>query len=230
MCCQTYLPGRRLEQPGVVFCKTDYAADFIRSGHNGHPCVLVTHESDYPVWPELACQMPDNILHWFGVNAPPDLHRVTPIPLGIASPGYSFGDQDVLQAVCRMNIQPTRTAIALFARSTHPSRNQDYGNCDWITDMRYDHHEAKPYDYMTYLKYLADHRFVLCPRGNGVDSHRLWETLYLGRQPILEPLPQYSTFLPVRSEILAPAYWHHRIRKALYGSVCDPHHAAAAGR
>ena len=30
-----------------------------------------------------------------------------------------------------------------------------------------------------YLESIKNHDFVLCPRGNGRDTHRLWETLYL---------------------------------------------------
>lgn len=39
------------------------------------------------------------------------------------------------------------------------------------------------------IKFLRDikvSKFVLCPRGNGVDTHRLWETLYMGSIPIVK--------------------------------------------
>ena len=32
---------------------------------------------------------------------------------------------------------------------------------------------------------LAAHHFVLCPPGNGIDTHRLWETLYAGSVPVV---------------------------------------------
>ena len=35
-------------------------------------------------------------------------------------------------------------------------------------------------------KLLKNFACVACPRGNGVDTHRLWETIYLGRYPIIE--------------------------------------------
>jgi len=37
-----------------------------------------------------------------------------------------------------------------------------------------------------YLRAIREHDFVLCPRGNGVDTHRLYETLYLGAIPIVK--------------------------------------------
>ena len=37
-----------------------------------------------------------------------------------------------------------------------------------------------------YLEDLKNANFVLCPIGNGIDTHRIWETLYAGAIPILE--------------------------------------------
>ena len=36
-----------------------------------------------------------------------------------------------------------------------------------------------------FLQEIRNHKFVLCPRGNGIDTHRLWETLYMGSIPIV---------------------------------------------
>ncbi len=36
-----------------------------------------------------------------------------------------------------------------------------------------------------YLRNLRSIPFVICPEGNGVDTHRLWETLYMGGVPIV---------------------------------------------
>ena len=45
--------------------------------------------------------------------------------------------------------------------------------------------QCTPETYARYLTSILEHKFVLCPEGNGVDTHRLWETLYLGRIPIV---------------------------------------------
>ena len=39
---------------------------------------------------------------------------------------------------------------------------------------------------LQYLKAVNNHDFILCPRGNGRDTHRLWESLYLGSIPIVK--------------------------------------------
>ena len=41
---------------------------------------------------------------------------------------------------------------------------------------------------------------MLCPRGNGLDTHRAWETLYLGRIPVVKRSAMDAVFddeLPV---------------------------------
>ena len=35
---------------------------------------------------------------------------------------------------------------------------------------------------------------VVCPAGNGVDTHRLWETLYSGRIPITVVVGEYKIY------------------------------------
>jgi hypothetical protein len=38
---------------------------------------------------------------------------------------------------------------------------------------------------LKFLQQVRKQSYVLCPEGNGVDTHRIWETLYLGGIPII---------------------------------------------
>jgi hypothetical protein len=45
---------------------------------------------------------------------------------------------------------------------------------------------------------MSKHQFVICPPGNGIDTHRLWEALYLGCYPIVLGNRIYSDYsLPI---------------------------------
>jgi hypothetical protein len=46
---------------------------------------------------------------------------------------------------------------------------------------------------------LNEHAFVVCPFGNGLDTHRTWEVLCLGRIPIIEKSPLNKVYegLPI---------------------------------
>ena len=40
-----------------------------------------------------------------------------------------------------------------------------------------------------YAKVASSYSYVLCPRGNGLDTHRFWETLYRGSVPVVLESP-----------------------------------------
>ena len=39
--------------------------------------------------------------------------------------------------------------------------------------------------YFWFCTEILKHKFCLCPEGNGIDTHRLWEVLYLDRYPVV---------------------------------------------
>jgi hypothetical protein len=88
-----------------------------------------------------------------------------------------------------------------------------------------------------FLREIRNHKFVLCPRGYGVDTHRLWETLYLGSIPIVVRVPALREFvdLPIawiddwtevtpewleseyaRITATAPAFPHEKLRMSYW--------------
>lgn len=62
--------------------------------------------------------------------------------------------------------------IARAIRATRPS------DIDIVED-------TKALPHADWYTFLANYSLVLCPRGNGVDTHRAWETLYVGRIPVV---------------------------------------------
>ena len=50
-----------------------------------------------------------------------------------------------------------------------------------------------------YYSNLIEHKLILAPRGNGLDTFRLWESMYLGRVPVAQDNlhPELLTDLPV---------------------------------
>jgi hypothetical protein len=68
-------------------------------------------------------------------------------------------------------------------------KNIEFGQMDFTNRGR-----------IRYLQNLRTNSFVLCPEGNGIDTHRLWETIYMGGIPIIlrnKHLPSVLSELPV---------------------------------
>jgi hypothetical protein len=74
---------------------------------------------------------------------------------------------------------PAREAVAASLRENFPGADLD---------------RAPALPWPRYLSLLATHRFAACPRGNGVDTHRVWEALYLGVVPVVERSPCMEHF------------------------------------
>lgn len=204
MCDVTYQPGMKIEKDGQsVFCKTDYVGDFLRCGHNGKRCVLVTHESDYKISQQVADSMPDNVRHWFAVNAVAEHPRLEGIPLGIGSPWYPHGDQAKLQELADSSRIVDNLAIAFYALDTNMEERGPLtaaiNQRPWCSNHVYLNHTQRPMEWSEYLTLLRKHVFVLSPSGNGLDCHRTWEALYLGLFPVckLNPAMRYFGQNPI---------------------------------
>jgi hypothetical protein len=193
------------EDGDVVFCKTDYVAEFFRfcrGRRRRRNVVLVTHNSDYPVDRTLLASLPSNVVRWFAINAECVDDRIEPIPIGLAN-GYANNAVRIEQIRSRDALQPRRKLLLVNHRvETFPDeRKRVYAHFEslggsWVT-LATPPRDATQTD--AYVDRLMEHRFVACPRGNGLDTHRVWEALYARAIPVLRNDPAYRGFtgLPV---------------------------------
>ena len=132
--------------------------------------ILITHNSDDPVNKEYKCK-----LH-LAQNCFLD-NKIIAIPIGIEN--NQWFNHDLLKNVINMTIEKTNLIYFNFSLSTHVSRIDCYNKLKDILKQN----SKKPKE--EYFKDLASHRFAVCPRGNGLDTHRLWECYYLDVIPII---------------------------------------------
>jgi len=163
--------------------------------------ILITANSDVTIDESILNQIPDNIHKWYAQNGLGSHPKLQIIPEGLQpSFGSKTGDIGYEIAVVKeqllddfKNITPTKLVYANFAVGTNPSfRGQIKDICqstsfiDWDETINfsnytlYNNFESLNYFYNKILEYQA----VVCPIGNGIDTHRVYETLYLDRVPI----------------------------------------------
>jgi hypothetical protein len=155
------------------------------------PSVLITHNSDGEISPRHARWLDREgigVSYWLAQNATVSHPRLHPVPIGIANSMWPHGDIRALARAMRRAGRSRREPLSLFTQfsaSTHPSRsvaaealraNFPAGSIDSTPSLRW----------RQYLELLASHQFSACPRGNGIDTHRIWESLYLGVVPVVE--------------------------------------------
>jgi hypothetical protein len=149
-------------------------------------------------------------VHWFAQNLLEAHPKVTPLPIGIANGSWAHGDLVALEQTARPVGAGGLVHVA-FDRTTHPDRDRA-----WDAARRAFGVEARPpVPYATYLGELVRHRFGLCPRGNGIDTHRFWECQYLGVVPVVERSPHTEMWAQLGLPVVLLDDWSELTRDRL---------------
>ena len=198
----------------ILFCKTDFLLScFSHISRMGNDVVLITGNSDHSITEQIFNSKPPNVKAWFAQNmdfSGPGAHA---IPIGLENTiecrltnhgevwPHAQGKHSALMN--HTSKLPSKKLYANFSLNTHPERQKVYSivkNLDYVTkNINELHSEINKKSYDAFISEIIDHEFVLCPRGNGIDSHRVWETLYLNRTPIVkkEIAMNYFNDLPI---------------------------------
>jgi len=145
--------------------------------------IIFTNLEDTPI--DECMVIPDNVLCISAVNAVEHGGKVIPAPYGVQRRMSPSDDRiDHLQKAMR-NI-PNATKL-LYVNHNDNSHKEREGLKDMFRDWATV--QDNRIDYQTFLADLADHKFVLCPRGNAIDCHRNWEVLYMRRVPVMKTNP-----------------------------------------
>jgi hypothetical protein len=152
--------------------------------------ILVTGEGDLPCDAFRQRFLPANVVRWFATNVTSPHPRVTALPLGLGSPrsGATLRAEE-LSGMSASGIPRDRWLYVNFRPDTNPAVRQpvfdDFKSrskgADWITIQPPSERGSNA----AFLEALVRHRFILCPPGNGVDTHRMWEALLAGAVPVV---------------------------------------------
>jgi hypothetical protein len=181
------IPARRVKAGDVLFVSTNHARRFFAAvdPRIDVPYVLITHNSDLAVDKTLVSAASANVMCWYAQNCTHADPRVVPIPIGLENlHHYHAGIPEHFEAhrMAAKRKQP-RIVVGFSLGSNVPWRQeaQDIASrlsCADCLPARL----AQP----EYMQTLARYMFVLAPPGNGLDTHRAWEALYLGVVPIVK--------------------------------------------
>lgn len=191
-----------VKKGSTVFVKTDFLAEFFSSVHPHIPnrYILITSNSDDPAPGNYKHMLDDEkIVAWFAQNVENYSHsKLHPIPIGIANQCWKHGNVKALSKA-QAGKKGGRRKHLLYMNFTTGTCPQERGFVRDLFKNRKFCYQAQPKNFISYLSDLKRSKFVLSPRGNGLDCHRTWEALYMGAIPIVKSSSSDSLFegLPV---------------------------------
>jgi hypothetical protein len=144
--------------------------------------ILYTHNSDHEVNDQILKYLDQpNLKLMYSQN----LNIVHPkakfLPIGIANSQWVHGNLDIFYTQCINSYynKKTKNIYINISKDTYFYRKTVLENLDKNLKI------SSNKNYSEYLQELSEHQFCLCVRGNGIDTHRFWEALYLGVIPVI---------------------------------------------
>jgi len=131
----------------------------------------------------------------FGVNVHPHQGLSTPLPIGLtnncddSSLHRLFGNIHLLEKANGVNFSHKFTHSIYCNFTIGNNKSERISLLKTLSNLRnfnYSYPEFTPTARLNYLESLRIFNLVPCPAGNGIDTHRLWETLYMGGIPVIK--------------------------------------------
>jgi hypothetical protein len=179
----------------IFYVKTDYLeAQAWRVTKNY--TVLLTHNSDYEIDSSkfnkfLQC---GKFKYWFAQNPIIDEPRIFTLPIGLMNKRWhKYPRFNLMMEEKKKNIKPNKLLLLSFSIKNNKDKrqqcldsfiNKTYATNNVVYEVKNFIGDVKEYD-RKYFNIMLDHLFIACPEGNGIDTHRFWETLYMGRYPVV---------------------------------------------
>ena len=153
--------------------------------------IIFTNLEDTPLDEYIFDCIPDNVLRVCAVNSIVWNEKVVPAPYGVQR-RMSLNDDRIEVLQTHMNKESTkvpRSFRLLYVGINENSHEERKGLTKKFLDETWATVETGRVDFETYLDRMWRCKFVLCPRGNAIDCHRNWETIYMRRVPVMKRTP-----------------------------------------
>jgi len=186
----------KIKNNDIIFCHVELLNSLfsILNSSNLENLTLISAQSDKSINRRLFSKKPECITRWFSTNVDFKNENLHPIPLGINNDFISIYpiEYDFQKFIFKQNSEKSNLIYSNFNINTrflhrHFAMKYSKKNKKVIFDK---HKESKE----KFIKNLNEHKFILSPWGNGIDTHRIWEALYSNSIPITKYHKVFSSF------------------------------------
>lgn len=191
---------------------------YFTEGHNLKDCVefcgnvkdeivIVSHNSDANILDHEArdfdyhfieFNIPSNVKMIFAQNLNVLSDKIRPIGIGLENYKWHQGDKwKEIESIIPQKFERQKYLYINHSIPTNPKEREEpyriFKNKGFAT-------LKNKVSYIEYLTDLKQHKFRLCPFGNGGDTHSIWESLYCGCVPVVKKAvftQMFARFMPM---------------------------------
>lgn len=172
------------DNPRIIFCYSHRLDEFrIILKHLQNKIILVSHNSDDNISINFYEIMNNPIIEkWYAQNVVYNHGKLKLLPIGIANSMWEHGDlSQITHLIKNPVLTKTDNFYFYFSVYTNFAARQ---LCKELLENK-GLIFGKSRNFSSYIHQLSNFKYAICPPGNGVDCHRIWECLYLNVIPIL---------------------------------------------
>jgi hypothetical protein len=158
-----------------------------------NPFVLLSHNSDTNIHENedsLAILNCHKLEKWYTQNLCFYHPKIFMLPIGFANSMWDHGNLSLFDSDAFLQSLSCKSKKIYFNFSIHTNPSKRQICYDEVSKKVQWLHDVHPIDNLLRMK---EYEFCICPEGNGVDCHRLWEALYLKCVPIVVNSPFVCT-------------------------------------
>jgi len=150
-----------------------------------NPFVLITHNSDINIVKEPLVFFILNhplVIGWHAQNVCIRHPKLSPLPIGIANSQWGHGELSVFEPFVEGAVWSKEEDIYMnFSVNTSPLLREE---CKRVCESK-GIVFLKSVSFREHIRRLSKYKYCICPGGNGVDTHRLWECMCVKTVPIM---------------------------------------------
>jgi len=196
----TFIQGEKFmelaDYKTIFYSHTHDVQAYFNAKRNDAPYIMITHNSDM----EITFAPPANVIKWYAQNVNIIDNKIESLPIGLENNEW-FPSEHKKEKMLEIasNFKHIKNLVYLNLNvKTHPEREKIYelfSKKNWVTTET----GVNGKGFNNYINNVNSHLFAFSPRGNGLDTHRTWECLYMNTIPIEKRNinNQFYTDLPI---------------------------------
>lgn len=175
----------KLKDLNIVYFHTmykDYFFDLIKNLENKF--IIVTHNSDTNI--NNIDNLPNNVIKWYSQNINVKDGRLESLPIGLENSRWFPQIRKQDKILDKLNTDKKIYNLVYMNHNINTNISERSISYDLLKNKNFVTTEMSfnGQNFENYIDNIYNHKFVICPEGNGIDTHRKWETLYLNSIPI----------------------------------------------
>ena len=175
-----------LKENDVIYCNNYFYKDLfqllskVKTFKN---IKLITGQTDENITKRVFKLKPECVSEWYAPNINYYDKSLISIPIGLANDHPKNLNYENFKSLKRNDNKNEKVYLNFEVNTNFFYRTKILKK---LSDLNWIEIERQKVNLNEYVKKLNTFKYILCPEGNGIDTHRVWESIYAGAIPVVK--------------------------------------------